>query len=204
MNSPDHKKLTRLYRFCLVMLTLGVIFWLGGSFVRAIIAHEFYIPGTVEYDTSLTLDEEFMLFSLIGSATLTVLISYAVVLTFAISAFVGFPYRRKDHGWLIMASVLFFLFVPVEIFTAYLDLKYLVLWDTSLEKFSALDVESILRYKTDMKELLSHRVSALSGVPIIAMLCYYTAVVMVIWQPMKRIRTAEEVVEVPEQVSESV
>lgn len=193
MKADTTPTMSNWYKFWLVLLAFGTIFWLGGSLVRALIANEFYIPGTVEYDTSLGLDEEFLIFSLIGSSTIVVLIGYVLVLIAGTVALGMFPGRRKDHGWLIMAAILFYLYLPVEVFTGYLDIKYLALWDTALGRFNDLDVQTIVAYKTELKEILSHRVSALSGVPIIAMLCYYTAVVLVVWQPMKRRRIGEVV-----------
>jgi len=186
MSQVTTSPLSKLYRFALVVFAFGVIFWIGGSLIRALIANEFYIPGTVEYDTSLTLDEEFQLFNLVSSSSIVVLVAYGLVLLSSIYLIAKFPGKRKENGWLILSAILFYLFVPVELFTAYLDIEYLLLWDRAMSEFAKLDVLSILSYNTQLKELLSHRVSALSGVPIIAMLCYYTAIGVLVWQPMKK------------------
>jgi hypothetical protein len=39
---------------------------------------------------------------------------------------------------------------------------------------------------TVFRELFLARLGALSGVPLIATLCYYTIIVLVVFQPMKR------------------
>jgi hypothetical protein len=38
----------------------------------------------------------------------------------------------------------------------------------------------------EFRKLLIHRLAALSGVPLIALLCYYTAVVMAVFRPFRR------------------
>jgi hypothetical protein len=82
--------------------------------------------------------------------------------------------KFKQNGWLIMSAVLFFLFVPAEIYTYYIDIKFMLLY------FS---------YPPDHDELLrlfGMRLGALSGVPVIALLCYYTIIPLAIFRPLSR------------------
>jgi hypothetical protein len=50
-------------------------------------------------------------------------------------------------------------------------------------------VEGVINWfsvRTEAQSLLKGRLAALSGVPVIALLCYYTCVALAVWQPMKR------------------
>lgn len=179
-------------RFWLFLLAIATIFWLGGLSMRALIANEFFLSGTLEYDPAISLDMERILFQLIYAASITVLIAYFVVLVSAIVVVRIIPLPFKEHPWLLMASLLFFLFVPVEIFTGYLDVKYILLWIQTLD---ILDVQGLPVYEQHsamLRETLSHRIGALGGLPVMAMFCYFTVVAVLIFQPLRKKPLAEE------------
>jgi hypothetical protein len=85
------------------------------------------------------------------------------------------PFKLKEHGWLLMSAILLYLFVPMEIFTFYLDAKMIY------HEFMTTADNTVFR------ELFSARVAALSGAPIIAMLCYYTIICLSVFQPFKKV-----------------
>lgn len=172
-------------RFWMTLLCIGAIFWLGGIVMRALIANEFFVPGTLEFLPDISLDQERTLFQLVSAASTMMLICYGVVLVSAIVLLRILPLRRKDNGWLLMASILFFLFVPVEMFTGYLDLQFILLWNNTKDLLSLHGIETYAQHSTMMRATLSHRIGALSGLPVIATLCYFTAVILLIWQPMR-------------------
>lgn len=172
-------------RFWMTLLIFGTIVWLGGTVMRAMIANEFFVPGTLEYLPDVSLDQERTLFQLISAASTVLLIAYGIVLLSAIVLVRILPLRRKDNGWLLMASILFFLFVPVECFTGYLDLKFILLWNNTTDLLDMHGIQSYAQHSSLMRETLSHRIGALGGLPVIAMLSYLTAVAIVIWQPLR-------------------
>lgn len=173
-------------KLTLVLFTFAVILWLGGGAIRAQIGNEFFIPMTLDYRPDITLDEERTLFQLLTFTSTVTLIAYGVVLITAIFLVIKLPLKFREHGWFMAASILFFLFLPVEIFTSWLDLKFIFLWLDVKDVFMHEGLQSYAQYQTVLRETLSHRIGALSGLPVIALLCYYTAVVLVVWQPMKR------------------
>jgi hypothetical protein len=73
-----------------------------------------------------------------------------------------------------MSAILFYIFVPVELYTSILDGQMIY-----LDLSSSSDL-------VEFRKLFIHRLGALSGVPIIALMCYYTIVGLVIIQPLKR------------------
>lgn len=173
-------------RFWLTVFCLGLVIWLGTLTLRAIIANEFFITGTLEYSPYITFDQERTLFQLVSAASVIVLISYTTVLASATVVLRKLPIRFKTHGYLLMAAILFYLFVPVEIFTGYLDVKFILLWETTKSILAEEGSFVYPQYSTLMRETLSHRIGALGGLPVIATLCYFSAVVIIIWQPLHR------------------
>jgi len=84
-----------------------------------------------------------------------------------------------------MAPIMFFLFVPVEVFTGYLDIKFILLWEKTKHVLELQGMSVYEEYSTIMRETLSHRIGALSGLPVMATLSYFTAVIIIAWQPLK-------------------
>lgn len=173
-------------RFFTLLLAFGTIFWLGSITARAIVANEFFIPTTLEFDPGVSLDTERTLFQLVSALSTMVLISYGVVLASALYLVIKLPLKRREHGWLLAASILFFLFVPVELFTAWLDLKFIFLWLETKGIIGVMGIQVYAQHSTHLRETLSHRIGALSGLPVIALFCYFSAIFFVVWQPMKR------------------
>ena len=111
---------------------------------------------------------------MISNASLVVVISYAIVLISAIWFVATTKLKMKENGWLLMCTVLFFLFVPVEIYTSYLDIKFMLLFQTRPPNHDGL------------LQLFGERIGGLSGVPVIAVFCYYTIVPIAIFRPLKK------------------
>ncbi len=179
-------ELSRTIKVCILLLAFGIIFWLGSITARAIIANEFFIPTTLIFRPDITPDAERTLFQLVSAMSSIALTSYFIVLISSMYLLIKLPYKVKEHGWLLVASILFFLFVPVEGFTAYLDLKFILLWLNTKGVLVSQGLEVYEQHSTLLRETLSHRIGALSGLPVIALLCYFTAIVFIIWQPLRR------------------
>ena len=70
-------------------------------------------------------DAEREIYRLLSFASLAVIISYIVALGSSVVFLATSPFRFREHGWLLICAILFYLFVPVEIFTkAHPDSKY--------------------------------------------------------------------------------
>ena len=158
----------------LFVCVVAGIFWLGGTTARAFIGNDMLKPGTVEFEDYLAPESEREVFRLLAVTSAVVGISYIVALVSSIVFLVASPFRMKEHGWLLMAAVLFYLFVPVEIYTMILDGKMIY-----KEFFTTADNEVF-------RELFIARVKALSGAPVVAVLCYYTAIGLAVFQPFRK------------------
>ncbi|MBR9975137.1 MAG: hypothetical protein KFF77_06120 [Bacteroidetes bacterium] len=189
MTGPSHVAKSwddRILRTAIMFLVFAGALWLGGSVYRAMIANELFIAGSLEFDPNIRPAQEQTLYQLIFASSIVVLISYAVTLISAIIVLWRIPLKIKENGWLLMASLLVFVFVPVEIFTAWLDIHFFWLWDWTTDTVAAQGPQAFLDVQTELRKTISHRIGALAGLPVMAALCYITAAIVVIWQPMRR------------------
>lgn len=163
-----------LWRSALMVLVVGSIAWLGAINVRTIIGGDLLEIGTMEFDSYLPPDAEREIFRLLSVTSLVVIGGYVLTLCASIVFLATSPFRLKEHGWLLLSAILFYLFVPVEVFTMVLDARmvYHEFFTTATN--------------TTFRELFIARVAALAGAPAVATLCYYTIIGLVIFRPMIR------------------
>jgi hypothetical protein len=171
-------KSARTWRVSLFTLIVAAIFWLGASSSRVIIGNSLLQTGTLEFEEYLAPDAEREIFRLLSITSLLAISSYVGVLISSIVFLITKPFPLKEHGWLMMSAILFYLFVPVEIFTMYLDARMI-----HLEFFTTAE-------RGAFRELFIARVAALSGTPLIAMLCYYTVIGLAVFQPFRKLKQA--------------
>ena len=167
-------QVSRSNKIALTLLIISAIFWLGGINIRTLIGNELLDYDQFDFRTSLPPDRENTLFQMISNASLVVVISYTIVLISAIWFIASTKLKMKENGWLLMSAILFFLFVPVELYTNYLDVRFMLLFHSGPPNH-----DELLR-------LFGERIGAFSGVPVIAVLCYYTIIPLVIFKPLNR------------------
>ena len=173
LNMPSKQRPVS-WRVALFVLVIGGIFWLGASNIRVIVGNLLLQTGTLKFEEYLAPDAEREIFRLLSIISLVVNVAYVVTLASTVAFLSTMPFRLKEHGWLMMSVILFFLFVPVEVFTMYLDTKMIY-----LEFFTTTEREAF-------REIFIARVAALAGTPFIAALSYYTIIGLAIFQPMKK------------------
>ena len=115
-----------------------------------------------------------MIFKLLSYTSVLIMISYLVVLVSAIIFLKKCKINFKENPWLLMCSILFFVFVPVEFYTTYLDIQFYRLF---LEHPPNHD---------GLLKLFGERIGFLKGVPWIAMLSYYTIILIAVMKPLKK------------------
>jgi amino acid transporter len=169
---PD--RLFPVWRVALLLTVLSSIAWLGSANVRILIGNDLLQPGTLEFDQYLPPDAEREIYRLLSIASIVMIVAYLVTLVSSIVFLATGPFRFKDHPWLLMSAILFYLFVPVEIFTIVLDVR--MIYD---EFFTTAD-------NAVFRELFLARVGALAGAPLVAMLCYYTIIGLAVFQPFRK------------------
>jgi hypothetical protein len=167
-------------KIALSILALAAIFWLGAINIRALIGNQLLIYDQFQFRTSIPPDRENTIFQLISDASLVVIISYAVVLICSVWFTLTNKLKIKNNGWLLMCYILFFIFVPVEVYTYIIDIKFMLLFQAHPPNH-----DELLR-------LFGQRLGALSGVPVIALLCYYTIIPIAIFRPLSKKDSADE------------
>jgi hypothetical protein len=156
------------------VIILAAITWLGGGTVRAVVGFDLLQMGTLDFKPNIHPYVERAVFSLITQSSLIVDIAYIALWIAGIAFLRTTELRLKDHGWLMIAAILFYMFTPVEIYLMVLDTK---MW--LLDHVGSNDL-------TEFRKLFIHRLAALSGVPLIALACYYTAVAMAVFRPYRK------------------
>jgi hypothetical protein len=171
---PDARLQDRVFRLALTVLLLATIVWFGAGIMRLMLWSELLKPGTLQFEDYIAPETEREVYRLLSMSSAYAIGGYMLVILSSAVVLATSPVRVRDHGWLMMCAVLLYLFVPVEAFTAYLDLKMIYLEFYTAEARAA------------FRELFLARVGALAGVPFIAQLCYVTIVVVAVFQPFRR------------------
>lgn len=172
MTQPASSSMT--WHTALFVMIVAAMIWLGGVNIRAMIGNDMLRTGTLQFEEYLAPEAEREIFRLISLASAVIISAYLVTLVSSIVFLFRSPYRLKEHGWLLMSAILFYMFVPVEAFTIYLDARMIY-----LEFFTTAENQVF-------RELFIARVTALAGAPIIALLCYYTIIGLAVFQPLKK------------------
>jgi len=157
----------------LSIFIISSIFWLGAGCFRAVIGNELLQFGTIELKPNIDPIVERTIFDFLAHCSLFSLIAYPISTLSAIGYIMTTEISMKENGWLLMCAILFFMFIPVEAYCLTLDWKLVGLnyWGNwPLEEF---------------QKAFFKRLTALAGLPFIATLCYYTIIIVAIWQPMK-------------------
>lgn len=158
----------------LLVILVAAIVWLGGSNIRAMIGFDLLQTGTLDFKANIHPYVERTVYALIAQASVVVDIAYVVVWIAGIVFLRSTPLRVREEGWLLVAAILFYIFTPVEIYAMVLDGK---LW--FLDHVGSNDL-------VEFRKVFIHRLSILSGVPLIALLCYYTGIVVAVFRPLRR------------------
>ncbi len=163
-------------KIVLTILVLAGVVCLGAINIRALLGDSLLRTGTFEFLPNIEPIVERNVYHLIALTSIVTTAGYLIVFASSILYLILTRRRMKEDGWLLMCAILFFLFTPAEFFTMKLD------WD-----FLWCDMKNSLSL-IEFRELFIRRVAALRGVPVIALLSYYTIIVIAVWQPLKKTR----------------
>lgn len=168
----------RLADISLLVVVVSAAVWLGGINIRAMMGFDLLQTGTLDFKPNVHPYVERAVFSLVAQSSLIVNTAYVVLWVAGVCYLRFTPLRLKVHGWLMMAAILFYLFTPVEVYAIVLDVR---MW--MLDAAGSNDL-------VEFRKLFIHRLAALSGVPMIALLCYYSALAAVVFKPLRRMSPA--------------
>ena len=161
-------------RVALLIMIVGAIVWLGGVNIRALMGNDMLKTGTLEFEEYLAPEAAREIFRLMSFTSVVIMISYATVLVSGTVFLVTSPLRLRENGWLVMSAILFYIFVPVELFTMSLDVRMVY-----MEFFTTAG-------NAEFREMFLARVGALAGAPVVALLCYYTIIALAVYRPFTK------------------
>jgi len=167
-------KESKTAKIALTFLVMGAVTWLGSVAIRVLIGLDLLQFASLEFKPNLHPYIERTVFSLVAQSALVAAGAYVVVWFAGLVFLRTTSARLKEHGWLMMAAILFYVFTPVEIYTGILDFR---MW--LLDSAGSNDL-------VEFRKLFIHRLGALSGVPMIAFLCYYTIIVLAVFRPFRK------------------
>lgn len=166
--------LSKRARVSLFILIVFAIFWLGGIIVRFFIGNQLLNYDEFNFRTSIPPDEENQIFKMISDASLMIMIAYPIVLVSAIVFLKSCKINLRENPWLLMSAILFFVFVPVELYTSFIDLKFILLFNKRPANHDRL------------LELFGERIGFLRGVPWIAVMSYFTIIWLAVFKPLQK------------------
>ncbi len=164
----------RTAKIALLVVALASATWLGGSTIRAIVGFDLLQVGTLDFKPNIHPYVERAIFGLIAQSSAVVDVAYIVLWLSGIVYLRSTHLRLREEGWLMMTAIFFYMFTPVEIYTMVLDTR---MWMMEISGSNDL---------VEFRTLFIHRLGALSGVPMIASLCYYTSVGLIVFRPFQR------------------
>ncbi len=190
-DSFDEIRMTRGARVALFIMITGGIFYLGGSAARAIIGNDLVELGTLRFRQDIPFDAEKEIYNLLARTSLLIVFGYALALIGFIAFLSKSKIRMKSHPNVMIAVLLFALFIPVEFYTSYLDLRFFASFvDFQLQLFLGADPGPL---RDEMRRLFVERVSGLGGLSVIAILSYYSAIGALVFRPIKPKKTEKTI-----------
>jgi len=169
--NPTNTRFQRLLAFLGVM---GGIIWLGGSIVRAAIAFDMFIPGTLTFKPTMSAEAMLQTIRLFGMTAFYTMFSYGLFVVLGTAYWLSLRGLWRVRGGVFIAGMLFLLYVPVEAVQMYYDIHLVMMIQDG-----ALALEA-------GKTLVLKRISVLNGALLLAMLGYISAVLVLCMQPLTR------------------
>jgi hypothetical protein len=114
------------------------------------------------------------------------IVAYGVCLLAGASLWIAYRSLWRQRGGLFVAGVLLLLYVPVELVQMYYDIKLVMLVQ---------DGSLVLQTLDNAKQILLKRLSVLSGVPLLAVMGYFTAIFFLVAQPLRKAESHEQAAE---------
>ncbi len=190
-DSSGEIRMTTGARVALFIMITGGIFYLGGSAARAIIGNDLVELGTLKFRQDIPFDSEKEIYNLLARTSLLIVLGYLLALIGFITFLSKSRIRMKEHPNIMMAVILFAVFIPVEFYTSYLDLRFFASFvDFQLQLFLGADPGPL---RDEMRRLFVERVSGLGGLSVIAILSYYSAIGALVFRPIKLKKTEKAI-----------
>jgi len=191
-NSPNEMEdsLPTGARVALFIMIIGGILYFGGSLSRAVIGNDLVEIGTLKFRQDLPFDAEKEIYNLLARTSLLVVFGYVVALTGFVFFLFKSRLKMKDNPNILLAAILFAIFIPIEIYTSILDLKFFGYYvDFQLQLFLGADPAPL---RDEIRRLFVARVSGAGGLSVIAILSYFSAIGAIVFRPIRKKQLKEK------------
>ncbi len=166
--------LNRKAKLWLFLLIIFAITWLGAINVRFIIGNQLLLYDEFLFRMAIPPDEENVIFRMISYSSILIFFAYIFTFISAIFLIKNIKVNFRENPWLLVCIILFFVFSPVEFYSSFLDYKFFMLY-----------LQNPATHDEQLK-IFGERIGFLKGVPWIAMVSYYTIIVISIFQPLRK------------------
>ncbi len=155
--------MTTQAKIALYFLAIGISLLLGG------IAYQIMVG----LSTMAITDESIERFGymLMSRGSILLIVAYAMVFFSGIAFWLLGPYKLKSDRWFLIAFLLFYIWLPVDLYTISLDIRFALLFSPNVP------------ITNDLKSLFLSRQQSLGPVPLIMLLGYLTAIGMMVFKP---------------------
>ncbi len=156
-----------------LLISISGLFWFGGTLFRGVVSFRLFEPLSLIVRSELTAEAIEQTLLIIGLINLYVLPAYIIFIILYLIFLIYSDIKLKENGWFFISTLIIFLFLPMEIYLGTLDVKFTILVYT--QDFSL----------NQGLSLLIQRISALSGLPAIALFSYFSIIYLIIFRPLK-------------------
>ncbi len=159
----DILSMTQPAKIVLYFLALGIALLLGG------IAYQIMVGVST---MSIT-DEPIERFGylLMSRGSILLIVAYALVFFSGIAFWLLGPYTLKNDRWFLIAFLLFYVWLPVDLYTMSLDIRF------------ALSFNPAMPLTNDQRYLFLSRQQSLGPIPLVMLLGYLIALGMMVFKP---------------------
>jgi len=160
--------MTKQAKIALYFLVIGMSLLLGG------IAYQIMVGVST---MSIT-DEPIERFGylLMSRGSILLIVAYAIVFFSGLAFWLLGPYKLRNDRWFLIAFLLFYIWLPVDIYTISLDIRFALFFNPNVP------------ITNDLKSLFLSRQQSLGPIPLIMLLGYLTAIGMIVFKPGSKTR----------------
>ncbi|MGE5804587.1 MAG: hypothetical protein ACM34M_02260 [Ignavibacteria bacterium] len=163
--------------FLFTSILLGSL-WMGGYLLRLVVFYQLFKAEEFVLSSFLNIENLPGIFMILRSAVAMTLILFPLFILSYISFLFSSKINLKQNGWLFIITILIFITLPFEIYLMTID--YDIVFKINYSSFRT----------DDVLNLVIKRFKVLSSFPIIELICYFSVIYLMIFQPLK-IKKAE-------------
>ncbi len=167
------KSLGLLSKTFLFITILSGSLWMGGYLFRLVVFYQLFEEQEFALRPFINNQNLPGIFMVLRSAVVLTLILFPLFILSYISFLVSSKINLKQNGWLLIITIIIFITLPFEIYLITID--YDIVFKINYSSFRTDDVLS----------LVIKRFKVLSSFPIIELICYFTIIYLMIFQPLK-------------------